>query len=224
MANLVVAGDDVVWASWHFVAEEEIPSLRNKNEDIGAYVTAGARLYLYSFLDRLQERAIYSDTDSVLYVQPREGPALVETRDNLGAMTLEFKPSEFIEEFIRGGPKNYTYKTVHAATGERKIVCIIRGIRLNYSTSELVNFEVIKDVVLKGTKMRYVTVHTEKKIKWKSLAGGGIVSIITEPEDKMYRTSLSNADVYPKILRSRSGINRASDGAKELFHRSTIHE
>jgi len=48
VANLVFASDDVVWASWRFVAEEEIPSLRHTNEVIGAYVTAGARLHLYS--------------------------------------------------------------------------------------------------------------------------------------------------------------------------------
>ena len=41
-------------------------------------------------------------------------------------MTSELRRSEFIEEFVSGGPKNYAYKTVHAATGERKIVCKIR--------------------------------------------------------------------------------------------------
>jgi len=106
VANLVFASDDVVWASWGFVAEEEIPSLRHTNEVIGAYVTAGARLHLYTYLDRLQERAIYCDTDSVVYVQPREGPALVETGDNLGAKSSELKPTEYMEEFVSGGPKN----------------------------------------------------------------------------------------------------------------------
>ena len=53
VANLMFASDDVVWASWRFMAEEQIPSLRHTNEVIGAYVTAGARLHLYSYLDRL---------------------------------------------------------------------------------------------------------------------------------------------------------------------------
>jgi len=53
VANLVFASDDVVWASWSFVAEEEIPNFRHTNVIIGAYVTAGARLYLYSYLDSL---------------------------------------------------------------------------------------------------------------------------------------------------------------------------
>ena len=101
----------------------------------------------------------------IVFVQPRDGPALIETRNNLGAMTSELKPSEFIEEFVSGGPKNYAYKTFHTMAGERKTVCKIRGITLNYSTSQFVNFEVIKDMVLDGTEMRHVTVGTEKKIK-----------------------------------------------------------
>ena len=76
------------------MAEEEISSLRHTNKVIGAYVTTGARLHLYTYLDRLQELAIYCDTGSVVYVGPREGPALVETGDNLGAMTSELKTSE----------------------------------------------------------------------------------------------------------------------------------
>jgi len=53
-------------------------------------------------------------------VQPREGPALVESGDNLEAMTSELRPSEFIEEFFSGGSKNYAYKTVNATKDERK--------------------------------------------------------------------------------------------------------
>ena len=103
------------------MGQEEIPNLRHTNEVLGTYVTAVARMHLCSYLDRLQERAINCDTDSVVYVQPRNGPALVETGDNLGAMTSELRPSEFMEEFVSGRPKNYDYKTVHTATGERKL-------------------------------------------------------------------------------------------------------
>jgi len=53
VANLMFASNDVVWASWRFMAEEQIPSLRHTHEVIGAYVTTGARLHLYSYLDRL---------------------------------------------------------------------------------------------------------------------------------------------------------------------------
>jgi hypothetical protein len=51
-------------------AEENVPYLTLTNEVIGAYVTAGARIYLYSFLDRLQENAIYCDAESIIFIQP----------------------------------------------------------------------------------------------------------------------------------------------------------
>jgi len=57
--NLAFATDDVVWLSWNVTAEENVPNLPHTNEVIGAYVTVGARIHLYSFLDRLQEKAIY---------------------------------------------------------------------------------------------------------------------------------------------------------------------
>jgi len=122
-----------------------------------------------------------------MFVQPRDEPALVETWNNLWAMTSELKTSQFIEEYVSVGPKNYAYKIVDSATGERKMVCKVRGIRLNHNASQLVNFEVIKVMILGKTEREHVTVHTENKINRKRKAGGGIISIITEPEDKLYR-------------------------------------
>jgi hypothetical protein len=108
---MLFANDDVVWISWQHSADELVPSLRHTNEVIGAYVTAGARIHLYGFLDKLQDKAIYTDTDSVIFIQPRNEPALVETGDNLGQMTSELKPSEIIVEVVCAGPKSYAYKT-----------------------------------------------------------------------------------------------------------------
>jgi hypothetical protein len=57
-------------------------------------------------MDQLQERAIYCDTDSVLYIQKESEPWLIVV-DNLGDMTDELKQGEYIDEFVSGGPKNY---------------------------------------------------------------------------------------------------------------------
>jgi len=188
VTNLVFASDDVVWLSWKHGAEEDVPSLRHTNEVIGAYVTAGARIHLYRYLDRLQVRAIYCDTDSVIYVQPKDEPSLIETGDKLGDMTSEMRPSESISEFVSGGPKNYAYNIVTEGE-EVKTVCKARGITLNYNASKLVNFESIREMILR-TGDDVVNVHTERKIKRKRTGGGGgLVAIVTEPEDKIYRIS-----------------------------------
>ena len=60
---------------------------------------------------------------------------------------------------------------------------------MNYNASQLVNFEVIKEMILGKSESEQVTVHTEMKIKRKRKAGGGVVSIRTETEDKLYRIS-----------------------------------
>jgi len=56
-------------------------------------------------------------------------------------MTSELKPGEFICEFVSGGPKNYAHKLIDSMTGEEKPVYKVRGITLNYSASQLVNFK-----------------------------------------------------------------------------------
>jgi hypothetical protein len=74
-------------------------------------------------------------------------------------------------------------------TGRSKTVSKVRGITLNYSTMQTVNFDVMKGMILGRVEEPAVTVQTEKKIKRKRTEGGGTVSIVTEPENKMYRIS-----------------------------------
>ena len=80
-------------------------------------------MHLYAFLDRLGERALYCDTESVIFVQKDAEPPLIERGDFLGDMTSELKGSEFISEFVSGGPKNYAYKLCDSVTGKRR-VCV----------------------------------------------------------------------------------------------------
>jgi hypothetical protein len=75
----------------------------------------------------LQDKALYTDTDSVIYVQPRDEPALVETGDNLGQMTSELKLREIITVVVCAGPKNYAYRTYNSSTGASKTVCKNQG-------------------------------------------------------------------------------------------------
>jgi len=102
-------------------------------------------------------------------------------------MQSELKKDEIIVEVVCAGPKNYAYKTYNSATGESKTVCKVRGITLNYSASQLVNFEKIKDMILNKKDDETVIVRTENKIKRKKIDGG--VHLISEPEDKTYRVS-----------------------------------
>jgi hypothetical protein len=66
-----------------------------------------------------------------------------------------------------------------------KTVCKVRGITLNNSASHLVNFDVIKDMILNQELSHTVTVHTEHTIKRKRKLGR-ILSLVTETRDKKY--------------------------------------
>ena len=70
-------------------------------------------------------------------------------------------------------------------TGAEKTVCNVTGITLNYSASQLENFEKIKAMILGRDEKETITVHTERKIKRKrGNDSDGRVNIISEPEDK----------------------------------------
>jgi hypothetical protein len=43
-------------------AEERVPNIGHTNEVIGAYVTAGSRIHLYGYLERLRENEIDCET------------------------------------------------------------------------------------------------------------------------------------------------------------------
>jgi len=102
-------------------------------------------------------------------------------------MQSELKKDEIIDEVVCAGPKNYAYKTYNSATGESKTVCKVRGNTRNYSASQLVKFEKIKDMILSKKDDETVIVRTENKIKRKKIGGG--VHLISEREDKTYRVS-----------------------------------
>ena len=110
--NLVFDNDRFVWVSWKFTAEEPVPILRHTNEFIVAYVTAGARIHLYQHLVRLQDKAIDYDTDTVIFIQLRDEPLLVDTWDKLGDKISELKHHEIISEFVSGGSKKYSYTII----------------------------------------------------------------------------------------------------------------
>ncbi len=111
---------------------------------IAAFTTAYARLRLYNLLDLLQERALYYDTDSVIYVS-EPGKPDPPLGNYLGDLTDELN-GDHITMFVSGGPKNYAYRTA-----EGKFETKVRGITLNHATAQKINPGVIRSLVLLHT-------------------------------------------------------------------------
>ena len=125
----------------------------NVNIVIAAFTTAYARLKLYDLLDLLQERVLYYDTDSVIYVHEPDKPD-PPLGDYLGDLTDELDAGDYITTFISGGPKNYAY-----ITNEGKSETKIRGITLNYAATKKINLDVMRHLV-----DSHVNCHTEEKV------------------------------------------------------------
>ena len=139
--------DETVEVRWRY-KEDFVESCGRTNVVIAAYTTAQAQLKLYSYLEQLGPRALYVDTDSIVFTTTQSDFYLPPLGDYLGDLTDEV-PQGKITEFITAGPKNYAYKVMRH-DGQMETVCKVRGITLNYENSVDINFESIKDIVTKN--------------------------------------------------------------------------
>ena len=138
----------------HYKEKDEFAEQNDKvNIVIAAFTTAYARLKLYDLLDLLQERVLYYDTDSVIYVH-EPGKPDPPLGDYLGDLTDELDPGDYITTFISGGPKNYAYITNNGKSETK-----IRGITLDYAATKKLNLNVMRHLV-----HSHVNCHTEEKV------------------------------------------------------------
>jgi hypothetical protein len=121
-------------------------------------------------------------------VQKTDEPPLIDCGDALDNMTSELKANEYISVFVSGGPKNYAYKICNSVTGEVKTVLKCGVLHSIIRLRKFVNFDTIKYLVLNARSNSTVTVRADKKIKRKT-GEVACVSIVTKPEDKIYRVS-----------------------------------
>ncbi len=139
VSNARIVNDNMIEVQYKSVSEFGEPNNKT-NVIVAAFTTAYARLKLYDLLDLLQERALYYDTDSVIYVS-EPGKPDPPLGNYLGDLTDELN-GDHITMFVSGGPKNYAY---HTAGG--KFETKVRGITLNHETAKKVNPEVMRALV-----------------------------------------------------------------------------
>ena len=106
---------------------------------IAAFTTAHARLHLYKAIEKLNERVLYMDTDSVVFTQQPDQwkPQL---GNFLGEWTNEVASGSKIIDFTTCGPKNYGYVTKDAR-GVLKTSKKVKGLRLTDLVEPLVTVQ-----------------------------------------------------------------------------------
>jgi G:T-mismatch repair DNA endonuclease (very short patch repair protein) len=168
--------DECVMVQWSHAKGHESAGT-NTNIVLAALTTAYARLELYSVLDLLGERALYCDTDSIIYVHrddepnPTIGPYLGQLKDEL--------PDSVITHYVATGPKAYCLKLSDGGT-----VCKIRGFTLNYRSAKLINYDTMKRMVDEGRLAHSAPVQTTEPSK--IMRNGRTFELFTKPAVKVY--------------------------------------
>ena len=181
-----IASHSILYVQWEHVTDVE-PESDITNIFIATFTTCWARLKLYSALSLLKQSVLYHDTDSVIFVCPSgEQPLLLG--DFLGDWTSELDPEEHITEFISAGPKNYAYRTNKGAE-----TCKVKGFSLNYTNSQLINFEAIKEIVF--DKVVNISIVQPSKITRQAQN----TTIYNRPELKTYKKVYDKRIVLPNF-------------------------
>jgi len=148
--------DDVCVVS---VSDNNIMSEHHKsNVYISAFITAYSRMKLYhDALLPLQEKVLYFDTDSVMYVSPTGNHLIpIDTTGALGLWTSEAPVDDHFIEFCATGPKCYALKSFSGNNDIAKI----KGCFLHYRNQQKFTFDTLKHTIL----CKALNLDTEKVI------------------------------------------------------------
>ena len=163
--------------------EDDVPTSRS-NVGVAAFTTSHARMKLYSGLEIVGDRAVYCDTDSVVYVSNGVDPD-IPTGSELG----EFKDElggDHIVEWAAPGPKMYSYRL---ASGGVRVKS--KGFSMTSNAEDVLNFENYKAAVLgEEFKSEVVTPITMVRNK-RTLEIDNVLN-----KTKRFRSTLTNKGVY----------------------------
>lgn len=149
--------EDLLQVSYNYCSDL-VPEDGRTNVYVALFTTAHARLKLYTILETLGKRALYCDTDSVIYLS-KTGDTDIKLGDYVGQMTNELDDGDHIVEFCAAAPKQYAYKTANG-----RVCCKAKGFSLNYDVANVLNFCTLRDMVLKDTnvEIQYNSIRRDK--------------------------------------------------------------
>ncbi|EGT57508.1 hypothetical protein CAEBREN_22926 [Caenorhabditis brenneri] len=148
--------------------KEALKTAHYTNIVYGALTTSGARIKLFEAMKRVgAENLIYCDTDSLIFRQKRGVDLLGDLKgEALGKMTREVPMGWWISEAVAMAAKVYALKMTNDL-GQVKYVTKAKGITLNSETSDLVNFETMKELMLKKLRNGECESFTVNRIRMK---------------------------------------------------------
>ncbi|GFT56857.1 DNA_pol_B_2 domain-containing protein [Trichonephila clavipes] len=105
--NMIFLNDDCVEMQYK-MKDEYAKDNFNTNVYVAAFTTSSARIRLYEIMDKLGDKVLYSDTDSIMYID--DGTNTIETGCMLGEWTDELEKDQYIQHWISPASKDYAYR------------------------------------------------------------------------------------------------------------------
>jgi hypothetical protein len=179
---------------YRYRADNAKVDLHNGYLPAAVFVTAYARLQLWEQLNRLGDRVLMNDTDSIIYIRNPQGYNIPEG-SMLGDWEIEkpCKLNDGLKTFVGFGPKTYAYKTWKQEYKDHTVVKA-KGLSLKYSHSKLVNFEVMekmmKEFLLDPEEYDYRIKVPQKGFSFSLAAGEGMRTIKTIKELRINRNAM----------------------------------
>ena len=191
LKNEILIDEDILYVSY-IEKEEEQTSLMTTNLGLAGFVTGNARLRLYKELYKLGSRAVYCDTDSIIY-EYIEGEYNVEESDLLGEWELEKGGN--LKEVYALAPKTYGYKSID---GTEKYKC--KGITLNHGNTNHFTYDKLKTLIT-GEKKEKIITYSDDFIK--DNKNGKIYTKKNVPKDTNY-----NIADFKRIFNTENGSSK----------------
>ncbi|EFN85139.1 hypothetical protein EAI_03501, partial [Harpegnathos saltator] len=146
--NILLVNDNVIYVTWRLRQEALVPSLMT---NVVIYQVcrkvmraANARFQAQnSTFSKNYRHTWYVSTGDPNEYESHKGNFLKNTTDELES----YGQDSYIETFISGGPKFYSY-VVCTPQGRTHDVCKVKGITLNFENSRYINFNSIKNLLI----------------------------------------------------------------------------
>ncbi|XP_028653646.2 uncharacterized protein LOC114648659 [Erpetoichthys calabaricus] len=136
--NVNFFNETTAYVQWHYDSDtKKFPT----NIFLASFASAYVHLELYSVLENLQDRCLYFDTDTIVFVS-RPGSWEPPLSTKLGSFSSRIKNEDHIIEFVSANHKTYGYKTFK---GEAYMK--VKGFAFEHASSDQVNLASIIDLV-----------------------------------------------------------------------------
>lgn len=104
--------------------------------------------------------------------------------ERLGGLKSELEDDDYIVDFVAPGPKVYSYRTFKGV-----LVTKIRGFSLNHENSQRLNYNTMKDIILKGGTVTTVNHKISRDLYKARLYNRREEKICKMVNNKLYRVS-----------------------------------